>query len=70
MNWFQKLFCNHEVDMENLQVPLCKNCGKGIPRLVFTDFRYRQNPLLKRWFIKKNLPKYAEVFKLTTKDKK
>ena len=67
MNWFKKLFCKHEVNLNNLEEPICRFCEKKIDRLILTETSMGVNPLLKRWYIKKNLSKYAEVFKVIGK---
>lgn len=63
MNWFKRFICAHEVDMEKLDVPVCKKCEVEIPRVLTTNSGWKANPKLEKWSIKKSLPKIREVFK-------
>lgn len=63
ITFFKKLFCNCEVDMENLEEPICKKCNCEISKVLTNRHGIESNPKLDKWFIARNLPKYASLFK-------
>lgn len=56
--WFAKWFCTHEVNLDNLELPLCKHCGNQMPYFDYTS-GIRQHPDLKKWYAKRFVKKHS-----------